>query len=239
MIYCEERTASHAWIAVSIFQIKHDFFGNIIRNHSFGCAFCSKFCEIPIFWVLWYIIFFKYIEKFRKSRRDVNALFIFYTQYALIKNFFYYHGKIFFGAFIFCFIKIHKYCNKWSLSVSCHKCYDLILNHLDTSFYFVFNTNFNDFFNLFLSVIKTGRFKFRCYLFEIFFTAYIYKRCKVCQRETLSAILWACNLCNTLCCNIAGGRKAFRSVNHSLTYHGTVLKHVFKIYKTAVVHVLG
>ncbi len=56
---------------------------------------------------------------------------------------------------------------------------------------------------------------------------------------TLTAVLIACNLSNNLRCNIAGCRKAVRLFNQRVTYNSTVLKHILKIYKVAIVHMLS
>ncbi len=54
----------------------------------------------------------------------------------------------------------------------------------------------------------------------------------------LSAVLVACYLCNYLCGDITGCGKAVRLLNKSLAYYSTVLKHILKVYKIAVMHML-
>ena len=54
------------------------------------------------------------------------------------------------------------------------------------------------------------------------------------QRKRLSAILIAGYLCNNLCGNVTGSKKAVWLLNHSLTDDSTILKHVFQIQQIAV-----
>ena len=56
--------------------------------------------------------------------------------------------------------------------------------------------------------------------------------------NTLSAILRTCNLGNCLCCNITCCRKTLWLLDHNVTDHCSVLKHIFQIHQTAVMHVL-
>ena len=56
--------------------------------------------------------------------------------------------------------KVHKYCDKRSLSICGHKCDHLILDHLDTAVYLFFDSELCDFIYLFFVKLKTNAFKF-------------------------------------------------------------------------------
>ncbi len=59
------------------------------------------------------------------------------------------------------------------------------------------------------------------------------------ERDTLSAVLTAGNLGDTLCGHIAGRGKALGRIDHRLTDHRAVLQHILQVDQTAVVHMLG
>ena len=53
-IWGKEAAAAHTGIAVSLavfifLELKHDFFGDIIRHHAFCGTFCGKLCEVEVF----------------------------------------------------------------------------------------------------------------------------------------------------------------------------------------------
>ena len=111
---------------------------SIIQTVGFFNQFSTKFCENFI--VCLYSLHncpppVDFCPPFIAS--STKNLFVLNTLYSLLKNFLYYKGKVFSCLSFRNLIKIHKYSNKWSLSISCHKCYYLILNHLYTTFNFI------------------------------------------------------------------------------------------------------
>ena len=135
-------------------------------------------------------------------------------------------------------INIHKYCNKRCLSICCHKRDNLILNYLNTTVNLFLYTLFCDKIDLLLCYRDSCFFHLLANHTTEFLTADLYKRCKMCQWNTLSAILWAGYLCDGLCCNVTCSGKALWLFKHSLTDYSAILQHVLKINQTTVVHVL-
>ena len=136
------------------------------------------------------------------------------------------------------FIQIHKYRDKRRLSVGCHQGKHLILNHLDALLDFAFYTHFRHACNQLVLCLYSLGFQFLADLPAELVAAYLHKRCKVGERDALTAVLGACNLGNGLGGDITGRGKAVGLFNHGLADDGAVLKHVFQIDKAAVVHML-
>ena len=124
------------------------------------------------------------------------------------------------------FIEIHKYCHKWSLSIGCHKRDHLILDHLNSAVDLLFDTHLSDLVYHLFCRLDTGSCQLLADSLTELLTAHIHKWCQMCQSKGLTAVLVTCNLCDRLCCNIACGRKALWTVDHRLTDHCAVLKHV-------------
>ena len=60
----------------------------------------------------------------------------------------------------------------------------------------------------------------------------------MCERDALTAILITCNLRNDLCCNVTRRGKAVGTLDHRAGDDRSVLQHILKVNKIAVVHVL-
>ena len=138
-IRSQERTAAHAWIAVSFsvfinLKLQHFLFGNIIRHHSLGSTFCCQLCEIPVLASLGHIVLLQNIDQLRECRGNVNTLFIFDAKNSLTQNFLGHKCKIIPHLSLRHLVQIHKNGNKRCLSIGGHQCDHLILDHLDTLF---------------------------------------------------------------------------------------------------------
>ena len=138
----QEAAAAHAGIAMTLAVLvdlvfEHNFFRNIIGNHTLSGAFCRQLREIPILTVLSDIIFFENIDELRERRGYPYTLFVFNAPVTLFERFFDYQRKVVLFLLVLCFVKVHKHGYKRSLSVCGHKGYDLILYHLNTVSYLV------------------------------------------------------------------------------------------------------
>ena len=111
------------------------------------------------------------------------------------------------------FVQIHKYSNERCLSICCHQCNDLILNCLYTSCNFTLHSFFSNCIDLVFTDFYTSCFHFGFYSFSVFLSGNIYEWCKMRKGDCLTTILVRCYLCNDLCCDIAGSRKAMRLIN--------------------------
>ena len=60
----------------------------------------------------------------------------------------------------------------------------------------------------------------------------------MCKAYALTAVLIACNLSDYLCCNIAGSGKAVGLFNKGFADNCSVLEHILKVDKVAVMHML-
>ena len=80
---------------------------------------------------------------------------------------------------------------------------------------------------------------FLLYALSDFLSADVDKGRKVRKAYGLTAVLVRRNLSDNLSCNIAGGGEAVWLLNHSTADNRAVLKHVLKVDKVAVVHMLG
>ena len=97
---------------------------------------------------------------------------------------------------------------------------------------------FNYFIYFFFRNICIYKFNFGYNISFYFLTAYLHKRCQMSKAYALSAVLRTCNLCYNLGCNIASSGKCMRFLNKCSAYYSTVLKHILKVYKVTVMHML-
>ena len=181
MIYSQEGTTSHTWIAVSIFEFLHNLLGNIIWNKSLCRALCSKLCQIIILAVLVNIILFEYVNQLRECRCNPYTLLILDTSDTLMKHLLDNRYKILSCLTFRYLINIHKYCNKRCLSICCHKRDNLVLNYLNTTVNFFLYTLFCDNIDLLLCYRDSCFFHLLANHTTEFLTADLHKRCKMCQ----------------------------------------------------------
>ena len=220
------------------FQFQHHFLGDIIRNHSLCGALCSQSGQVKITGAFTDIIFFQNIDQFWECRCDIHAFFILNTFDPLTQRFFNDQSQVVTGSSFFNFIQVHEDRNKRSLTVRGHQCGHLILDRLDALFDLIANSLLYDLVQHFFCIFHADLIKLLfCFLIK-FLTAYLHKRCQMGKRDALSAILIGCDLCDSLCSNIAGSGKALWTLNHGLGNNCTVLQHIFQIDQTAVMHML-
>ena len=238
MIDRQKRPASHTGIAVAVFQFLHDLLRNIIRHHPFRGTLCRQLCQVPVFCIFPDIVLLQHINQLRKSRRNINALFIFNPLDPLHQHLLYDQRQIVPQPAGRHLINIHKYRNKRRLSIGGHQGDNLILYDLYASFDLIFYPAFCNLIDLFF------RDRNSCFLHlssdfpAEFPAAHLHKRRQMRKRDTLSAVLGTCNLCNNLRCNIARRRKTMRFFDHRTADHRSVLQHIFQIDQTAVMHML-
>ena len=169
------------------------------------------------------IILLKNVNKLRECRCNIDTLFILHALDSLVQHLLNDCSKIGSCLAFRHLIEIHKYGNKRRLSVGRHQRNNLILDHLYATIDFFFYTKLRNFVDLLLIEFQSNGLKFFTNLLTELLTAYLYKRCKVRKRNTLSAVLGTCDLCNGLCCNIAGSRETLRRIDTSLADYRSVL----------------
>ena len=125
------------------------------------------------------VILFQHIDQLWKSRCDKYTFFILDTFDSLVKHFLNDCCKIGSRLSFRYLVQIHKYSNKWSLSIRCHQCDDLILDHLHTTVDFFFYTQLCYFVDFFFVKIQSDCLEFPAHLYTEFFTADLYKWCKM------------------------------------------------------------
>ena len=237
-IRSEERTASHTRIYISVLVFLHLLGRNIVRNHTLGCTFCSKLCQIPVLAVFCNIIFIQCINNLRECRCDPDSLFVLYALHTLFQNLFNDQCKIRSGLSVRYLIQIHEHGYKRCLSVTGHQGNELILNCLHTTGDFFTQTALNGSLDLFF-LQRISVFLPLCYnLLTNLLTGYVNKRSQMRQCKRLSAVLVGSNLCNDLCCNVAGGIEAVRLLNLGTGNDRTVLQHILQIDQITVVLLL-
>ena len=178
-VYSQERTASHARIAVSFLKFKHFLFRNVVWNKTSRGAFCSKFRKVVKASAFGDVVRLKNVDEFRERRGYPEAFFVLYALIALFQDFFYNHGKVCFFLFVLCFVKIHKYSYERTLTVCGHKRNYLILYCLYAARNFFCKALVYDIVKLFLRVGDSCKARsFFCFPLD-FLSAYVYKRCKV------------------------------------------------------------
>ena len=216
---------------------EHFLFGNIVGHHALCSAFRGKFGEIPVFAALSHIVLFEHINEFGEGRRYPYARFVFHALNALRERFFDDERKVVAFLLALCFAQIHEHRDERRLSVRGEQGHDLILNGLDPLLDLGAQTFFGDLRNALFVADARAR-QFFTHVGTDFFTADIDERRKMRQRYALSAVLIRGDLCDDLRCDIARRGKGMRLFDIGTRNHRSVLQHVFKVDKIAVVHML-
>ena len=185
------------------------------------------------------IILLKHINKLRESGGYPNALLVFNALIALLQRFLDYHGKVVLLLGVLRFAKVHKHGYEGSLSVGGEQREHLILNGLNSAANLVFKADFRHLVDFILGNLNAYFVKLLLHHFSDFLSAHIHKGRKMGKRNALTAVLVGGDLRDNLSGNIAGGGEAVRTLNHGSGDDGSVLEHILKVHKVAVVHVLG
>ena len=91
-IRSQEAAATHAGVAIAVavfvdFEFQHLLFGDIVRNHPFGGAFCRQFGQVVIGGIGMDVFLFQYIDQLWKSGGNPDAILIFNTLVPLTDGF--------------------------------------------------------------------------------------------------------------------------------------------------------
>ena len=175
-VRCQERTAPHAGINVTVLELLHLLCGDIIWNHSLRRAFCGEFCQIIILRAFADIVLIKYIYKLRERRGDPDSLLVLYALNALLQHFLNDQSKIIAQSAFRNLIEIHENGDKRCLPVGRHQSNDLILNDLHTAVDLLANAQLGNRINLFFRSLHTCICKFLSDLLAEFLTAHLNER---------------------------------------------------------------
>ena len=185
------------------------------------------------------IVLLQHIDQFGECGGNEYALFIFNALDPLQKHFLDDQCQIVSQPSFRNLIQIHKYRYKRSLSIGSHQSDDLILDHLDALLDLPLYPHLGDPGNHILICLDILCFQFGPHFSAEFLAAYFYKGSQVGQSNALAAVLGTGDLSDSLGSDVAGCGEGVRSLNHGLADDGSVLQHIFQIYQTAVMHMLG
>ena len=238
LVRCEEGSAAHARIDVTVLILSHLLRGDIIRDHSLGRALCSETCQIVIFRIFVDVVLIQNIDELRECRCDPDTLLILDALNALSQHFLDDHREVISQLSFRHLIQIHIYCDERSLSVGRHERDDLILDHLNAAVDFLADAHLGDAVDLLFCRLHMRLGELLADFLAESLTADFYERNQMGQRDALSAVLGTGDLCNGLCRNVAGRREAVRLLDHRLGDDRAVLEHILEIDQAAVMHVL-
>ncbi len=185
------------------------------------------------------IIFLENINQLRKCGCNPNTFFVLNALISLYEYFLDDYRQVLLFLLVLRLAEIHKHCDKRSLSVCGKKCNHLILDSLYTFSYFDTQTSLDDCVKFVFGQLSAYQTIFFDYVITDFFARHIDKRSQMRKRDRLSAILIRCHLCYYLCGYVAGCGKAVRSLYHGSGNNRSVLEHILKVNKVAVVHMLS
>ena len=184
------------------------------------------------------IVLFKHINELGECRGNPNTRFILHALITLAEHLFNDKRKVLLFLLALCLIEIHKDRNKRRLTVGGHQSNHLILDGLNATGHLIVKALLHHITQLFCGKLNTNRVHLVHNSLANLAARNINKRSKVSERNGLAAVLAGRHLCNDLCCNVTRRREAVWTFNKRTGNDRAVLKHIVKIDKIAVVHVL-
>ncbi len=188
--------------------------------------------------VLGHVVLVQHIDELRERGRDPHAGLVLDPLDPLFQNLLDHHGEVFFFSLSFRFVKVHIDRNERRLAVRGHQRHNLVLDRLyallDLGAHAVLH-HVRDLLFRHLNAVFLDRFE---HVLTDALTADLHERSQMGKRNALSAILAAGHLRHDLRRHVAGRAETVGLFDPRSRDHGSVLQHILKIHKVAVMHVL-